>query len=52
MESMDGPTDNAPNSEGLGVYHRTVPESKVPVDCQPSPPFWLRFGLDLDPDPK
>jgi len=30
---MDGPAgqpaDNPPNSDGLGVYHRTVPELKV-----------------------
>jgi len=46
------PTDNPPNSDGLGVYHGTVPEWAVQVYWQPGPPIWQRFGLDPDPDPK
>jgi len=56
IESMDGPAgrpaDDPPNSDGLGVYHRTVPELSVQVHCQPGLPIWQRFGLDLDPNPK
>jgi len=53
---MDGPagwpTDNPPNSDGLGVYHRTIPQLTVWVDWQPGPPIWPLFGLDPDLDPK
>jgi len=55
-ESMDvpagQPADNPPNPEGLGVYHQTVFELKVQVHWPPGKPFWQRFGLDPDPDPK
>jgi len=46
------PADNPPNSDGLGVYHGTVPEWAVRVYWRPGPPIWPRFGLDPDPDPK
>jgi len=46
------PADNLPNSDGLGVYHRTVPELTVCVYGQPATPIWQRLGLDPDPDPK
>jgi len=53
---MDGPAgrpaDNPPNSDGLAVYHRTVPELTVQVHWQPRPPLWQRFGLDPGADPK
>ena len=53
---MDGPAgrpaDNPPNSDRLGVYHRTVPESTVSVYLPPGPPISQRLGLDPDPDPK
>jgi len=55
-ESIDGPAgrpaENLPNSDGLGVYHGTVPEWAVRVYWRPGPPIWQRFGLDPDPDPK
>jgi len=55
-ESIDGPAgrpaDNPPNSDGLGVYHGTVPECAVRVYWRPGPPIWQRFGLHPDPDPK
>ena len=47
IESMHGPAgrpaDNPPNSYGLGVYHRTVPEMTVRVYWQPEPPIGQRF---------
>jgi len=53
---MDGPagrpSDNPPNSDGLGVNHRTVPELTVSVYWQPGPPIWQRFSPGPDPDPK
>jgi len=53
---MDGPagraSDNPPNSDGLGVYHRTVPELTVSVYWQPGPPIWQRFSSGPHPDPK
>jgi len=55
-ESIDGPSGRPgyypPNSDGLGVYHRTVPEWAVRVLWRPGPAIWQRFGLDPDPDPK
>jgi len=52
---MDGPTgrpsDDPPNSDRLGVYHRTVHMLKVKVDWRPAPHSWQQLGLDLDPDP-
>ena len=55
-KSTDGPpgrpTDNLPNSEGLGDLHRTGPELTVRLYWQPGPPIWQRFGSDLDPDPE
>jgi len=55
-ESIDGPpvrpADNPPNSDGLGVYHGTVPKWAVRVYWQPGPPIWQRFGLNPAPDPK
>jgi len=55
-ETIDGPSgrpaDNLPNSDGLGVYHGTVPEWEVRVNWWPGPPIWQRFGLDPNPDPK
>jgi len=44
--------DNPPNSDGLGVYHGTVPEWAVRIYWRPGPPISQRFGLDPDPDPK
>ena len=56
IESMDGPAgwpaDQPPNSDGLGVYHWTVPEFTVQAHWQPGPPIWQWFRLDPDPDPK
>jgi len=56
IESMDGPagrpSDNPPNSDGLGVYHCTVPELTIRVHWQPGPPIWQWFRLDPDLDPK
>jgi len=53
---MDGPagqpTDNPPNPDGVGVYHRTIPKLTVWVCWQPGWPIWQRFRLDPDPDPK
>jgi len=46
------PANNPPNSDGLGVYHGTVPEWAVRVYWWPGTPIWQRFGLDPDPDPK
>jgi len=46
------PADNPPTSDGLGVYHRTVPLLTVRVYWRPGPPIWQRFGWDPDPDPK
>jgi len=55
-ESIDKPAvrpaDNPPNSDGLGVYHGSVPEWAVRVHWRPGPPICQRFGLDPDPDPK
>jgi len=52
---MDGPAgrpaDNTPNSDGLEVDYRTVPELMVRVDWQPGAQIWQWFGLDPDPDP-
>ena len=31
IESMDGPADNLPNADRLGVDHRTIPELTVRV---------------------
>jgi len=57
IESIDGPADNTPNSDGLGVDHRSVPELTVPVYWQHGPQFgngsgWTRnrtrsHGLEL-----
>jgi len=52
IESMDGPPDNLPNSDGLGVYHRTVPKFTVEVYRQPGPWIWQWFSLELDLDLK
>jgi len=53
---MDGPagrpTDNPPNSDRLGVYHRTVPELTVQGYWQSGWPIWQQFRLFPDPDPK
>jgi len=46
------PADNLPNPDGLGDLHRTVPELRVRVGCEPGPPIWQRFGSDPDPDPQ
>jgi hypothetical protein len=55
-ESIDGPagrpTDNPPNSDWLGVYHRTVPKLMFWVNWQPRRPISQRFGSDTDTDPK
>ena len=55
-KSTDGPTgrpaDNPPIPDGLGDFHRTVPELTVRVCRQPGLPIWQRFGSDQDPDPK
>jgi hypothetical protein len=55
-ESIDGPTvrpaDNPLNSDGLAVYHGTVPEWAVWVYWRPGLTFWQQFVLDPDPDPK
>jgi len=41
IESMDGPAgqpaDNPPDSDGLAVYHRTVPKFTVQVFKNPDP---------------
>jgi len=54
-ESIDGPaerpSDNPPNSDGMRVYHGTVPEWAVEVYWRPGPPIWQWFGLDPDLDP-
>jgi len=56
IESMDRSSrwsaDNPPNSDGLGVYHRTLPELTVWLYRHLRLPIWQRFGLDPDPDPK
>jgi hypothetical protein len=56
FESIDGPagqpTDNLPNSYGLGVSRRTVPELTVQVNWRPGPPIWPLFGWDPDLDMK
>jgi len=53
---MDGPagqpTDNAANSDWLGVYDRTVPELMVQVFWQPRSAIWQRFSSDPDTHPK
>jgi len=46
------PADNPPNSDGLGVYHGTIPEWAVWVYWRPGPPIWQRFDLDPDLDLK
>jgi len=55
-ESIDGPAgrpaDNPPNSDGLAVFHGTVPEWAVQVYWWPGPPIWQQFSLDRDQDPK
>jgi len=51
-ESIDGPADNRPNSNRLGVYNWTAPELTVQVHWRPRPRLWPQFGLDPDPDPK
>jgi hypothetical protein len=51
-ESIDGPAESPSNSDGLGVYHVTVPEWAVRVYWQPGQPIWEWFSLDPDPDPK
>jgi len=55
-KSTDGPagrpTDNPPNSDGLGVNNWTVPELMVQVYEQPRPPIWQGFGSNLDMVPK
>jgi len=51
-EPTGWPTDNPPNSDGLGVYHQTVPDSTVRVYRQPGLRISQQLGLDLDPDPK
>jgi hypothetical protein len=51
-ESIDGRADNLPNSDGLGVYHGTVPEWAVRVYSRPGMPIWQPFRLDQDPDLK
>jgi len=55
-ESIDGPAGRPayypPNSDGMGVYHGTVPECAVRDYWRPGPPISQRFGLDPDPDPK
>jgi hypothetical protein len=54
-KSTDGPAgrpaDNPPNPDGLGDWHRNVPELTVRVCWQPGPPICQRFGYDPDPDP-
>jgi len=49
---MDGPANNPPNWEMLGVYQRTIPELTVLVYWYSAPPFWQQFLLDADPDTK
>jgi len=53
---MDGPAgwpaDNLPNSDGLGVYHRTVPQSTVGGHWQRGLLISQWFGLNPDPDLK
>jgi len=46
------PADNPSNSDGLGDFHRTVPEFTAAVYWKPRPPTFQRFGCDPDPDPK
>jgi len=48
----EGPADNPPNSDRVGVYHRTVHELTISDHWDPWPPIWLKFGLDLEPDRK
>jgi len=54
-ESLDGPAgwpaDNPPNWDGLGDFHRTVPEWMVRVYFQLPTPIWQWFGFYPDPDP-
>jgi len=55
-ECTDGPagqpTDNPPNSDGLGAIHRTVPELTAQVYLQPGPRIGWWFGSNPDPDLK
>jgi hypothetical protein len=55
-EWIDGParrpTDNPPNSDRLGVYHRTPPGLAVQVYLQPEQSICQWFRSDSDPDPK
>jgi len=55
-ESIAGPAGqpayNPPNSDGLGVYHLTIPEWMVQVYWQPWLLIWQPFGLNQDSDPK
>jgi len=55
-KSTDGPAGlpahNPPNSDGLGDFHRTMPEMTVGVYWQPGPSCFQRFSSNPDPDPK
>jgi len=54
-ECTDGPagwpTDNPPTSDGLGDFHRSVPELTVWVNWQPGLLGCKQFGFDPDPYP-
>jgi len=45
------PADNPPNSDELGDFQRTVPDSMVQVYLHPWPLVYQRFRLDRYPDP-
>jgi len=51
-ELINGPADNPPSSDGLGVYPQTVPKLTVLVYWQLGPPMSQRFGSDPYPDLK
>jgi len=55
-KSTDGPgrrpAENPPSPDGLGEFHRTLPELMVPLYWQPGPAMWQWFVFDLDPHPK
>jgi len=46
------PTDNRPNSDGFGDFHRTVPELTVQVYWQSGLPICQQFHSEPDPDLK
>jgi len=46
------PSNNPPNPDGLGDFHRTMPELTVRDDWQPGQPIWQQFCSDPDADPR